>query len=287
MLVHVRTALLALISAFALSACGGLPFAPKDAPVQGLAAEQAGLDADGMPLAPDEGAAPEARPDGATGEAETGDTETAPEQTAAVEPEPQGFFGRLFGGGRAGAQGGAATGLFGAANAAPGPGALAPEVAKNTVVPFGEVATVCGLSKGDLGDAVAQSPAEGRARWQLHDPIPASTGPRTQYVTGFRDRCARQVTGALVLFGSADVHEATRYDSANTRPYSATDTAYEKVKSRLCGVRPNVPCPADRLERLNSEVSFVTVYPQFGATSEWFELLLVDGQLGASAMSGQ
>lgn len=182
---------------------------------------------------------------------------------------------------------------------APGPGrgllglfrgarAPADAVTPGTEIAFGEVAAVCGLSSADLGAAVDQTPKEdGPVRWQLHDPLPQSTGPRSQYITGFRDRCARQVTGAMVMFGTAGVHEATRYDSANTRPYSDTDTAYEQVKTRLCGVRPGVPCPSDRLERLNDAVSFVTVYPAFGTTSDWFELLLVNGELEASAMSGR
>jgi hypothetical protein len=109
---------------------------------------------------------------------------------------------------------------------------------------------------------------------------------RTQFVSGFRDRCARQFTGALVLFGNPDVHETTRYARTNKRPYNATDEAYEAVKSRICGVRPRVPCPADRYDRLDAAVSFVTVYSKFGATDEWYEILLVDGQLEAAAISG-
>jgi len=314
----------AALGVLSLSACGGTVAVPDDPAVQGLAAEKAGLDAEGNPIqttaqqaaepAPGQrrglfglfGAAPEPARETAPAPAasetasdttadspiETGSAappaEATPETTIAdADPPRRGLFA-LFGGGRADDPGAQPRTPFGAANAAPAPRSQVGEgeVAKGTLPPFGQVATVCGLSARDLGKPVARAPRDGRARWQLHDPDPSSTGQRTQYVTGFRDRCARQITGALVLFGRADVHETTRYAHTNTRPYTATDDAYEDVKSRICGVRARVPCPADRYDRLDAAVSFVTVYARFGATDEWYELLLVEGQLRAAAMSG-
>ncbi|NCO20840.1 MAG: hypothetical protein GW905_02245 [Rhodobacterales bacterium] len=203
-----------------------------------------------------------------------------PDTEEPTEPPRRGLFG-LFGAVRAADPESA---ISGAASATPATSVPLRDV--TAVLPFGQVATVCGVAARDLGDPVAQSPRDGRAQWQLYDSAPSSTGPRTQYVTGFRDRCARQITGAMVLFGSADVHETTRYARTNTQPYTSTDDAYETVKSRLCGVRQGVPCPSDRTGRLEKAVSFVTVYPAFGSTGEWYELLLVDGRLEAAAMSG-
>ncbi|WP_102107472.1 hypothetical protein [Oceaniglobus roseus] len=161
-----------------------------------------------------------------------------------------------------------------------------PEVEPGTTLPFGQVAEVCGVSARSLGTEVDAAPKEGRARFALIDPAPQSTALRTQYVTGFSDRCARQFTGALVLFGSPDVHETNRYAPGNRRAYTATDTAYEKLKSRVCGVKPQTPCPADRADRIQKAAVFVTVYPQFGTSNEWFELLLSDGRILAYDMTG-
>ncbi|WP_099826787.1 hypothetical protein [Oceaniglobus indicus] len=162
----------------------------------------------------------------------------------------------------------------------------APEIDPGTVLPFGQVASVCGVSPRNLGVEVDEAPREGRARFNLIDTAPDSTAARTQFITGFSDRCARQFTGALVLFGSSEVHETTRYAQDNSNPYSATDDAYEAVKAKVCGVRRNVPCPADRRDRLNREVVFVTIYPRFGADGQWFELMLSDGALVAQGMGG-
>ncbi|WP_126623187.1 hypothetical protein [Oceaniglobus ichthyenteri] len=301
MVQHLRLWLSCGFVGLALVGCGAP--APTDAPVRGLAAETAGVDADGEPIVAEAQAevagptdrkglfgflsrkAPEVDVETVAPETQAEAEQTAgPEEVVATPDEAprRGLFGGLFGGGG----GSAPTPVALAANAAPGAEAASGEVAKGTVLPFGQVAKVCGLSSGELGQGVDQFPKEGRARWQLHDPVPASTGARSQYITGFKDRCARQVTGAMVLFGNADVHEATRYVSTNSRPYTATDDAYEKVKSRLCGVRPGVPCPADRQDRLAKAVSFVTVYSRFGATDEWYELLLVNGELEAASMSG-
>ena len=146
-------------------------------------------------------------------------------------------------------------------------------------VPFGEVIQVCGLKRRDLGTEVARSPGPGSFR--IYDTDPSSTQPRTQFLTGFKDNCARQFTASLVLFGSPAVHEATRYDAQNSSVYSATDTAYEKVKNRVCGVRRGQPCPESRAERLAREAAFLTVYRGFGDSGPWMEVFLNKGQLVA------
>ncbi len=148
----------------------------------------------------------------------------------------------------------------------------------------GEVMLNC--SGGLRGTEVARFPTVGRAKWRIIDTAPGSTEPRTQYVTGFGDGCARQVTAALVVFGAPDVHETLRYDPANDARYSATDTAYERIKGRVCRVGARTRCPADRMVRLAARTAFVTIYPRFGGTAAQVELLLDNGALVAQVAQG-
>lgn len=143
-------------------------------------------------------------------------------------------------------------------------------------LPFGRVATVCGLSRREMGTEVAKS-----AGFRLFDTNPSGTQPRPQFITGFKDKCARQFTASLAMFGAADVHEATRYNPQNTKPYSQTDAAYETVKARVCGVGKGKPCPQRKAKRLARNAAFVSVYRGFGDNGEWLEMFLHDGRLKA------
>ncbi len=101
-----------------------------------------------------------------------------------------------------------------------------PMALPDSVLPFGIVAKDCDVKKRVMGTNISRS-ASGQLK--LFDPIPNSTAPRTQFITGFKDGCARRMTGALVLFGAHDVHEATRYARHNKTPWTDTDKAYENV----------------------------------------------------------
>lgn len=146
-------------------------------------------------------------------------------------------------------------------------------------LPFGEIATICGIPPGKLGTEVDRAP--GGSPYRLHDSNPGTTAPRPQFITGFKDKCARQFTAALALFGSMAVHETVRYNPRNKSPYSASDEAYEKVKSRLCGVRRGKPCPENRVGALQSRSAFVSVYRRFGDSGNWLEMFLHDGEVAA------
>ncbi len=146
-------------------------------------------------------------------------------------------------------------------------------------LPFGEVVRVCGLKRRERGTEVDRT--EGGSGFTLYDTDPTSTQPRTQFISGFKDGCARQFTASLALFGSAKVHEATRYNPLNTKPYSETDAAYERVKNRICRVRDGQPCPEARAGRLDSQTAFVSVYRGFGDTGLWLEMFLHKGELVA------
>ena len=172
-------------------------------------------------------------------------------------------------------------GLFGPRRAS-GSGRAAATVAPGQVLPFGEVGLACGLRKSQMGREVDTFPREGRASWRLFDSAPGSTGPRSQFITGFSDGCPRQFTASLTTFGAPDVHETLRYSAPMKRvPYSPADTRYEALKTRLCGVGRGTPCPAGKRGRIEDSVVFVSVYHRFGDSKGWMELLLHNGKIEA------
>ncbi len=200
--------------------------------------------------------------------------ETAPEVTAAAmnrdaagDAPRRGWLSGLFG-----------TGAAPEAAATPTAGLPVADL------PFGDVVRVCGLPAAAMGTEVARSP--GRRGYRLHDTDPASTTPRMQFITGFRDGCARQITASLAMFGSAQIHETTRYNPLNTNPYSPTDDAYETVKTRICRVGRGEFCPERRAARLDRDVVFLSVYRDFGDSDSWMELLLHKGELTAVSTLG-
>ena len=151
---------------------------------------------------------------------------------------------------------------------APTPGVTAAFAEAATAVP-----SACGLSEAQLGPAI-----DSAAGYVVHDTAPNTVAPRTHYITGFADGCARPVTGALVMFGDLATHETTRY-GASAVAYSPTDAAYERIKSQVCGAGPGQPC-GTRLAQLAQDTVFVSVYPVFGAEGHT-DLLLHDGDLVA------
>ncbi len=154
-----------------------------------------------------------------------------------------------------------------------------------TSLGYGQVARVCGKRKSDFGREVARYP-EKRAKYRLYDSAPGTTAPHTFYLTGFPDGCARQFTAALAVFGSAGMHEQLRYvlpDSA--QPYSDTDKAYEKLKSRVCRVGRKRPCGA-KLSLLEKDTVFLSLYQYYGGNARWANILLHDGQVLAKDFKG-
>ena len=173
--------------------------------------------------------------------------------------------------------------LFGFLKAAPKNGPVS-TVKTGEVLPFGEVGINCEIRPRAMGAKVDQFPREGRPVWQLYDSAPENTAPHSQYITGFADGCARQVTAALVMFGAAGLHEVLRYSDDTDRDWSNADKTYEKIKRKTCGVGRGSYCPADRLSDLERQVAFVSIYPRFGAEENWLELLLHDGQVMSEEM---
>ena len=71
------------------------------------------------------------------------------------------------------------------------------------VLPYGGLAEVCDMPEGAMG-----RPVEVAEGYTLYDSEPGRTGPRTHYITGFDDGCARQFTGGLAMFGDLESHAA-------------------------------------------------------------------------------
>lgn len=175
-------------------------------------------------------------------------------------------------------------GLFGMA-AVKGADSAASEVAPGTKLPFGKVARVCGMTNAQMGKKIAQYP-EKRPRHKIYDSDPGNIAPHSFFITGFDDRCVRQFTASLAVFGSVAMHEQLRYGlPAEVQPYSDTDKAYETVKSRVCGVPRRKPC-GNKVKKLDSSTVFISIYERFGSNSHWANLLLHNGQVLAQDRKG-
>ncbi len=199
--------------------------------------------------------------------------------TMYIRSSKQRWFGDFFGGGSAETQVAAAEPLkienaeFASATIEDPDVARAESTAPT--LPFGSVVPACEAQVSDVAEPVD---TVGR-RYTLFDTQPGTTEPRTLYVTGFKDGCPRQFTAALAQFGSLRMHEAARYSPLNQSPYTATDTAYEIVKARVCEVPHGTPCPDGKVRRMDRKTVFLSVHQSFGESGEWVEMLIHDGEL--------
>ena len=172
-----------------------------------------------------------------------------------------GFFGRMF-----------------ARNSdeAETPAEPADAVPIGTFLPYGVIAPVCGIATADMGQKV-----ESVAGYTVYDAGGDTSVPRTHYITGFADGCARQVTAAVVMFGDVGTHEMVRYLTPESAlPYTDTDSMYEAIKSSVCRVGHSEPCGA-QLDALGRNTVFMTVYETFGTNPEWTNILLHNGDVAA------
>ncbi|WGW05068.1 hypothetical protein [Tropicibacter oceani] len=169
---------------------------------------------------------------------------------------------------------------------APAPGAPDYEqVGPGVTLAPGKVARLCGAPANRLGKKAESFPARGGA-YTLYDSAPGSTAPRSFYLTGFDDGCARQFTAALVMFGSVETYEQFHYGTPGaTLPRSDTDQAYEALKSRVCRVAQGKPC-GSRISALSRNTAFVSVYERFENNSRWTTMLVHDGQVLAVDTKG-
>ena len=158
------------------------------------------------------------------------------------------------------------------------------EIPIGTVLPYGQVGVACNVRGRKLGKEVDQFNQRGKD-FKLYDTSPNSIKSRTFFLTGFKDGCARQFTGAMASLGSPVLHERMRLDSYNkSLAYTETDRAYDKIRKRLCKTSGKTLCPQERVDALEAETAYVTVYEQFGANLHWAEILLHKGKLVATSI---
>lgn len=175
-------------------------------------------------------------------------------------------------------------GLFSPRKARALTGPDAKEIPPGIVLPFGQIARVCDLPKGALGKQIAKYP-ERSGKYRLFDSAPGNTGLHTFYITGFVDRCPRQFSAALALFGEASMHETLRYGLPDkAKPFSSTDKAYENVKARVCGAGRRKPC-GNAMSKLERTTVFLSVYNRF-VGGGWSDILLHDGRVVAQDQAG-
>jgi hypothetical protein len=160
------------------------------------------------------------------------------------------------------------------------PAETAQDIPYGTILPFAKVGRVCEARHRAKGRRVETSDSG----YVLYDTAPRSTGPRTFYVTGFADRCPRQFTAALAMFGAPSMHEQLRYGLPSKEyPYSDTDRAYEKVKSAICGVSRRKPC-GNRIGALERNTVFISTYERFSHNARWADILVHDGAVLAASL---
>jgi len=158
------------------------------------------------------------------------------------------------------------------------------DVAAGEILPFGQIARVCGMTRSQFGTRIDDG-----GGFSVYDTNPNLTTPRPFYITGFNDNCARTFTGAVAVTGNIQTHEFVRYQSSNERiNYTATDNAYEAIKASVCRVGRSQPC-GSRSDRLNRNTYFLSVYSFFGGTfsavpTKWTQILLHDGEVLAASI---
>ncbi|MFD2739789.1 hypothetical protein ACFSUD_09435 [Sulfitobacter aestuarii] len=155
------------------------------------------------------------------------------------------------------------------------------DVSFDADLPFGEVARVCDARGRDLGVKVEQAAVRGFALW---DSRPGAAGARRYYITGFRDGCPRQLTAATVILSTPSDYEQFRFGPAAANlPYAKTDAAYDAVKRQVCGTGRRKPC-GGRINRLDRSMFSVSSYRSLDDNARWFEALVHDGAVLASAV---
>lgn len=153
----------------------------------------------------------------------------------------------------------------------------APKVGPGVLLPFGAIGKACDVQARDMGGLI-----EKNGKWKLYDARPGSTAVRNFFVTGFKDGCPRQVTGAVALFGDLQLYELVHFGGGGGQHGTATDAAYAQLRSRDC--RGAGACSEKGVKKLARSTAFLSVYPAPGA-SRSMELLMHKRELVAKAVN--
>ncbi len=179
----------------------------------------------------------------------------------------------------------ATRGLFGRSGSSQPKSKQPVSVPPGTLLSFGLIKPVCNLPRNKRGKETGAFPKRGKV-WRLYDTDPSKTTPHPFYITGFEDGCARTFTAAVAVFGAPSMHELLRYGlPSEVQPYSATDRAYEVIKSRICKVARRKPC-GTKVSRLEKNTVFVSAYENYGNNGRWFNVLLHDGKVAETDIKG-
>jgi hypothetical protein len=172
-------------------------------------------------------------------------------------------------------------GVFAALSANTAPVNRSDSLPLDAPLAYGQIISACDAGKKNMGKRIAHFP-EKRTRYQLFDSEPGNINPHTFFVTGFADGCPRRFTAALAVFGAPSMHEQLRYGlPSDDYPYSKTDKAYEKLKSRVCGVSRRKPCGA-KIKVVERNTVFISTYENFGENARWSDFLIHDGTVVAA-----
>lgn len=160
-------------------------------------------------------------------------------------------------------------------------GSAPDDVTIDTVVPFGEIRRNCTVKTSQMGTRISDA-----SGYEVYDTNAKALGSRTHFLTGFRDGCARQFSGSVVMLGDVGTHEMFRYTNVGLkRPYSTTDEAYELIKASFCRVGRGEPC-GKRIDRLAKTTTFLTVYETLATRSRWANTLVHRGEIVAEDVHG-
>ncbi|WP_456390570.1 hypothetical protein [Profundibacter sp.] len=162
-----------------------------------------------------------------------------------------------------------------------------PQGGPDVVLPFGQIGLACGVRGKALGKEVDRFPERGRG-YRLYDTKPSTTGPRTHYITGFKDGCPRQITASLVLLDSPVLHEQLlSVKSSHAQHSTLADKIFQKIKAQVCHIGRGKACPEKRVDEMEKSMAFVTTYERFGGNARWNEILLHNGKVVANSADTQ
>lgn len=160
----------------------------------------------------------------------------------------------------------------------------APKIDPNVLLPFGQIGSACGIRGKALGKEVDKFPARGKG-YKLYDTDPATTGPRTHYITGFKDGCPRRFTASLALLDSPVLHEQLLSAEGDKGQHATSaDIAFQKVRAKVCRTGRGKACPEKHIAKMEKNMAFVTTYERFGGAARWTEILLHNGTIKANAL---
>lgn len=147
---------------------------------------------------------------------------------------------------------------------------------------FGEVRKLCGKDARVAGKIVNSLPGG----IKIIDSNPKATGARPFYIKGLNDKCAREISAALIEVGPPSTYEFMRLNGPKSQKLGRTDAAYDTIKTKTCGVSKSQPC-GTKIAQLDRNTAFVTYYKTFGSSRQWANLLIHKGALIASDVKGK